>query len=393
MFFQAGNRQHSGLRKNSILVVLCLVATILLVISLVASKSLAQQRYKGFQYADNPETNYGLSKPISSVKQDNYTTHTKHFDTHFRLLTRQLENHLEVAILLPPTYEEKYSEENFNDDDNPNQTTSITAAVIDALSEAKKAVSFQFSGDFAILYNTVADRTDCRNQLFVGNYSMGFKQSSQFLQIPLSASDYGRYYCFRVRLQIEKQGFDSISHKIFITKNPISHISSNSAKTNLKQTIVRDTYYDYTFNRLQWTRPNQERTNYYRHLNDNFKLHAFQTNQQLKLEVTLPGKLALAGRTDIKHFKLESLTYIAVNQPTECTRSAFKKETLDVINNPPLRLNLIPAKQSYGLYYCFKLSLKGVRNWAFDKHPYRIFLLPERINSQSTTPDDIWQVL
>ena len=288
----------------------------------------------------------------------------------------KIDNQLQVMVYLPPRYAAEHAQSK-----PPFMNYTI---------------DFRLHREDPILYNTVRDPADCHANLFGQHYAMSVEDPTTSFSMPLSASDYGRYYCFKVRMKVSVPGFDLMPYKIFVVDRAVT---SSGLGDNLNdfpsfgRTVMQSTYYDYTLDRHIGNNPTERREDYYRHLNDNFNLYTRQANGRLDLRITLPGYLSMPGR-DINDFELESLEYAIVRYKTECDRPAFEEGAGAVEHEQPsLSMSLAPRSQDYTFYYCLKIGIKGERDWESDVHPYRVFLIPERINSASTTPQNAtwWQ--
>ena len=377
MFPKLSGSLRRSLFKPITLTICCLTAGCLLAISLASFELSAQSdeltppgatpAVTSYQQASAQYTYYNCSHHNLEHKIAACAKYAEHMDNHFELQTREVDNQLQVMIHLPPTY-----------------------------TAWNGTVDFQLRQEHPILYTTVRDPADCHANLFIQHYVMSVEDPASLFSLPLSASDYGRHYCFKVKLEVEKPGFNHVPYKVFVVNRAVTSSGLDDDLGNFPsfgRTVMQSTYYNYTFNRLNGNLPSTTREDYYRHLNDNFNLYTRQADGRLDLRITLPGHLSVPGR-DINDFELESLEYAVVQHKTECDRPAFEAGANAVeLEQPSLSMSLSPQSQDYTFYYCLKISITGEKDWKADVHPYRIFLIPERINSASTTPDTTWWLL
>ena len=136
-------------------------------------------------------------------------------------------------------------------------------------------------------------------------------------------------------------------------------------------------------------RPNPNREAYYRHLNDNFNLYSRQAYGRIYLRLSLPGHFSMPGR-DINGFEIEKLEYKILQNKADCDRPAFEDGATE-LEQLTTSFSIAPENSQYGQFYCLKVTLEGERSWSRDVNPYRIFLIPQSINSGSTTPDNVWR--
>ena len=275
-------------------------------------------------------------------KQARYAEYVEHMDSHFRLQTREIDNQLQVMIHLPPRYTVE----------PPQPKPPFMNYTID----------FRLKREDPILYNTVRDPADCSANLFIRHYAMNVEGPANTFSLPLSASDYGRYYCFKIGLRVGAPGFDLLPYKIFVIDRSVASGGLGDDLDDFPsfgRTVMQSTYYDYTLDRSIGNNPTERREDYYRHLNDNFNLYTRQANGRLDLRITLPDKLSIPGR-DIQSFELESLEYAVVQHKTECDRPAFEEGAGAVEHEQPsLSISLSPPSQDYTFYYCLKSASRA----------------------------------
>lgn len=348
--------------KLKVFTCLILTLTVLTLISLLGADSsattLAEPAPEPFRRAEVQSTFYHYYNKHLAHRQPSYQAYVDHLDDEFRLLTREVDNQLEIEIEVPTSYPAAEQAFGFND----------------------KTVDFKLR-DGQFFYNTVRQPQDCNNRLFSHHYNMSVDDLRPQLQLPLSASDYGRYYCFKVGLKVSLPGgFDLIPHRTFVVPQTVQSLGNGNASDNFpgfSRTIMQSTYYNYTSNRLQAHNHSSDRVAYYQHLNDHFNLYAQRLGPSFVLRISLPGHFAMPGR-DINNFSLKQIEYTTVANKLDCDRPAFSG---DVTRHPRSHtsISLTPGAAAAGRFYCVKVSIKGDRSWSKDVNPYRIFLIPQQI--------------
>ena len=295
--------------------------------------------------------------------------YVQHFETYFQLFVRERENHLELQIAVPPQLR---------------------------LESSMLGVSlYTFSLRDTLTYNTVNKPSDCQSSLFNDHYGYQVNNPAESMALPLAMSDYGRYYCFRIRLKVDKPGFNFGPYKIFAVNRQIQTMGvNNSVNHNINnsmgfsQSIMQSTYYDYNLNRFDGpNEQNDARDAYYNHINNYFNLYTHQTTNRLDLRIYKPTGIAMPGR-DMKYFELEKIEYTTVQERGDCGRAIFEQDVRQIDDMPtttPATISLTPAAVDHGLYYCLKIGLEGERSWAGNLHPYKIFFVSQRITSSPAT--------
>ena len=316
-------------------------------------------------------------------KQAAFQVYQEHMDTHFRLLSREIDNQLQVMVQVPPAYPAPKLE---GEDALTRTLNSITDDTVD----------FRLRDD-VFFYNTVRRPEDCNNRLFVNHYAMQVEEPSSYTSLPLSASDYGRYYCIKVGLKVSKQGWDLIPWRVFVTERSVSSPGVGGSLADypgFSRTVMQSTYYDWYGTDTVPNQATPERERYYRHLNENFSLYSRQTAGRLQLRIDLPDGFDISGRFDIKDFEIKKLEYVVVREAADCDRPAFESGATEH-QNPMAAMSLDPEAEDYTDLYCLKITLRGERKWTSDRHPYRIFLVPERTTTATPTAgvDNTWRRL
>ena len=180
---------------------------------------------------------------------------------------------------------------------------------------------------------------------------------------------------------------------MFVVDRPVSHPGAGDRLADFpgfSGTIMQSTYYDYFGGNLPPNDPTPLRERYYRHLNENFNLYSRQTDGRLQLRIGLPGSFAIPRRRpDIKKFEIKKLEHVVVGQAADCDRPAFKSGATEH-EQPTTAMSLYPEAADYAKFYCLKITLRGKRAWTSDRHPYRIFLIPQRITTAAPAVDGIW---
>ena len=370
--------------SSIILTSAALLLAVLLLISLIGVSSLASssiaEEPEPFQQAQGQESFYHWYNRTTEIQKAGYQAHVDRMDNQFQLHSREVDNQLQVMINLPATTPTS-SPYTSCDDDCP-----LLDDVINALTD--DTIDFRLRDDY-FFYNTVRQPQDCNNRLFTKHYNMIVADPETSMLLPLSASDYGRYYCFKVGVRVSKPSFDLFPWKIFVAEQPVQspgHGDVLANFPNFSHTVMQSTYYHYSFNRGgNDANPNPARENYYRHLNDNFNLYARQASGRFHLRVSLPGHFSMPGR-DINDFEIEKMEYKILQNKTGCDRPAFEDGAIE-LDQLTTSFSLLPENSQHGRFYCLKVSLKGERSWSRDVHPYRIFLIPQSIDSGSTPPN------
>ena len=321
-------------------------------------------------YSNHHPTNTNIYYLARKAKYEQY------FETHFQLFVRERENHLELQIAVPPQLRTE--------------------------SSALGVSLYNFSLRDTLAYNTVNTPSDCQRSLFDDHYSYQVNNPTESMALPLAMSDYGRYYCFKIRLNVDKPGLDFKPYKIFAVDRQIQTMGvNNSVNHNINnsmgfsQSIMQSTYYDYTLNRLNGNLQNDARDAYYSHINNYFNLYTYQTTNRLDLRIYKPTGIAMPNR-DVKYFELEKIEYTTVQERGDCDRAIFEQDVRQIDDTPtatPAAISLTPAAADHGLYYCLKIGLEGEKAWASNLHPYKIFFVPQRITSSTATTDNsAWSI-
>ena len=315
----------------------------------------------GFQTTTVQHTYYKIYSKVY-LKEGAYQTYGEHLDAHFKLFLREQNGQLRLSIAVPPELRYVYSNDN-------------------------GTANFRLRDE--LFFNTVKAREDCTKNLFWKHHKMIFKDPEPEMSLPLAASDYGRYYCIKIRLNVDKPGWNFKPYKVFVADNPIVATGVDAHEgdyLDFSRTIMRSTYYDY--NHI-WgsNRPSGARHHYYRHLNEHFTLYTRQADGRLDLRINLPDGVALPGTRNINDFELKSLEHVVVNRKADCDRQAFESGATSH-DQPEISMSITPTSADYGLHYCFKAGIKGERSWASDFNPYRIFYVPRPTTMPA--PDGIW---
>lgn len=362
-----------------------LLLAVLLLISLMGVNSLAISSIgvepNPFQQAQAQGNFYHWYHRNSDRQEAAYQTYVDHMDSQFRLHSREVDNQLQVMINIPATMNTP-----IRNDCNGCVGDDIVNAINDNTTDFRLRDEYFF-------YNTVRQPQDCTSRLFTNHYNMIVTEPQTSMLLPLSASDYGRYYCFKVGLRVSLPGWDLIPWKIFVVEQPVrnpGHGDVLANFSNFSRTVMQSTYYDYSFSRMgNDARPNPDREAYYRHLNDDFNLYARQAYGRFYLRLSLPGHFSMPGR-DINGFEIEKLEYKILHSKADCDRPAFEDGATE-LEQPTTSFSLAPENSQYGQFYCLKVTLEGDRSWSSNVHPYRIFLIPQSIDSGSTAPDNVWR--
>lgn len=322
-----------------------------------------------YRRAHTVDTWYHDNYVHTDVQRKNFLVYQKHMDKHFHLLTRERDNQLQLMIRVPPSYRVKQTRI-FSD---------------------YHTINFRLRTDL-FFYNTVRRPSDCRDQLFLSHYAMSARSATN-MSLPLSASDYGRYYCFKIGLRVSTPGWDLIPYRVFVVDRAISSPGRGDKLADypgFSRTVMQSTRYDYWSHLSHQPTPQQER--WYRHLNDHFNLYSRYTSGRLDLRLTLPPSFDSGAllKPSVKKFEIKKMEYVALSNASSCDRPAFESGST-VITNPTTSMSLTPPSGEYGPYYCLKVTLRGKRSLLRDKHPYRIFLVPLEVGAIAT--DNIWQEL
>ena len=325
-------------------------AALVLLYAAASTSAYPGSATSGFQPAAVQETDYDW--PAWEGSQ----TYTSHLDSYFRLYIREEEGRLRV-----------YS---------PN-IPDISLRTLSGY-EAVYAVSLH-----KFEYNTVAHPDDCSLDLFFDNYDHVLKyQAGAQNYLPLRSSDYGRYHCFLVTMDVDRDlRTNPRPRRVFIARQPVTaeNVSNDLDQfPGFSQAVMQNTYYDYSG--PLFTDSPEFRSKYYAHLDNNFNLYyERRTNGRFDLRLRAPAGLTVLWGRDIRPFDLEKFNYTTVSQSSECNRSAFKGETNS--RTPYSSLSLTPAGGDAGRYYCLKIGIKSVIPGRSDPQPYRIFLIPQEISS------------
>ena len=316
-------------------------------------------------------------------KRERMQIYRQHIDDHFRLSTREMDNQLQLIVHIPSTYAAEKLE-------GEDALTRMHNAVAD------DTIDFQLRENM-FFYNTVRRVEDCNNRLFLRHYAMQVEDPSTVFSLPLSASDYGRYYCIKIGLRVSQPGFNRIPWKVFVTERSVSSPGVGDSLADypgFARTVMQSTSYDWYGSDLAGNQAMPERERYYRHLNENFSLYSRQTAGRLHLRIDLPDAFDIPGRPDIKDFEIKKLEYVVVRNAADCDRPAFESGVTEY-QNPMAAMSLYPEAEDYTDLYCLKITLRGERKWSSDRHPYRIFLVPQRITTVAPTAGvgNIWRSL
>ena len=309
-------------------------------------------------YSNHHPTNVN---PFHLARKAKYV---QYLETHFQLFVRERENHLELQIAVPPQLRLE--------------------------SNLVGVRLYNFSLQDTLAYNTVNTPSDCQSSLFNNHYSYQVNDPAESMALPLAMSDYGRYYCFKIRLNVDKPRYNFTPYKIFVVNRQIQTMGvNNSVNHNINnsmgfsQSVMQSTYYDYNLARLDNNAPSDARDAYYNHINNYFNLYTHQTTNRMVLRIYKPTGIAMPGR-DVKYFELEKIEYTTVQERGDCDRAIFEQDARQIDDTPaatPATISLTPAATDYGLYYCLKIGLEGEKAWASNMHPYKIFFVPQRITS------------
>ena len=317
-----------------------------------ASAAYPGLQTSGYQSTTIQETDYGW--PTWEASND----YGQHLDTYFQLYVKEEEGRLRLHVPNIPSIRMR--------------TT---------FKEVEYPVSVK-----DVEYNTVTQPDDCALDLFLDNYDrdLDYEQGAANY-LPLNSSDYNRYHCFKVTLDVDRQlRRNPNPRRIFVARQPIAAASVNNDRADFpgfSQAVMQNTYYNYKpgvfIDSLSF------RPDYYNYLDSHFNLYyKRQTDGRFALHVRQPSGLVVGGMRDIRPFSLEKFSYTTVAQQSECGRSAFKDSPRE--RTPSPSFSLIPSNDDFGRYYCLKVGIKSAIPGRRDLHPYRIFFIPQAI-----TPSDI----
>lgn len=298
--------------------------------------------FAGYHKASTRHT-YNNYYPANVAMTDLKNAYIEHLETQFRLYTKEEHGQLKIKIAAPLDFQYK--------------TTS-------------RGWEFSIS---EIRYNTVANPLDCQKNLFANNYSHGITELNSFTSLPLVSSDYSRYFCFMIRLKVNKPGWDFRPAKTFAVNQPISTTSTDRHLSNpegFSQAIMQSTYYNYKVGLIGNNNHSEKRDAYYNHLNEHFNLYAKPFISRVDLQITLPPAFEMTGSPDIRSFNLKKIEYALVNGRDDCNRNLFKGST-NRVSHPELTMSLPQSTQGY----CFKVSVKGEKRFTKDVNPYKIFFI------------------
>ena len=326
-----------------------------------------------WRHAEIQGTYYHLNNSVHGERRSYNEPYIAHLDEYFNLQTREVGEHLQVLVHIP-------------------HSMSYTNDLGDT-----GTMHFDFASDKSFYYNTVRQPSDCTSELFANHFNMQITEPRTSMSLPLAASDYGRYYCFKVRLSVNQPGWDRRPHRIFVAPISIRNAGSENLSNypNHARSITQSTYYSYYGN--YWgshENPDPEQESYYRHLNNHFNLYTSQAAGQLNVQIVLPGYYAISGQTDITSFELLKIEYVPldISNRASCDRPLFDGNEVETVAEPTLAFSFDVDDADYGTSYCVKVSIRGERSWARDVHPYRIFLA-QPVSSESVDPGAVWDSL
>ena len=195
------------------LAVATLLLVALLLISLMGVNSLAASSTEAepnpYRQAQAQESFYHWYHRNTVRQEAAYQTYVAHMDSQFRLHSREVDNQLQVMINIPATINTPLM-----DDCDGCVFDDIVNTINDDTTDFRLRDEYFF-------YNTVRQPQDCNNRLFTQHYNMIVADPQSSMLLPLSASDYGRYYCFKVGLRVSLPGWDLIPWKIFVVEQPV----------------------------------------------------------------------------------------------------------------------------------------------------------------------------
>ena len=213
-----------------------LLLAVLLLISLMGVNSLAISSIgvepNPFQQAQAQGSFYHWYYRNTDRQEAAYQTYVDHMDSQFRLHSREVDNQLQVMINIPATMNTP-----IRNDCNGCVGDDIVNAINDNTTDFRLRDEYFF-------YNTVRQPQDCNNRLFTNHYNMIVTEPQTSMLLPLSASDYGRYYCFKVGLRVSLPGFDLIPWKIFVAEQPVrspGHGDVLANFSNFSRTVMQST--------------------------------------------------------------------------------------------------------------------------------------------------------
>ena len=310
----------------------------------------------GFRSATIQETDYDW--PVWEGSQG----YTNHLDRYFRLYIKQEEGRLRVHL------------------------PDVPEVALSTISGYGNVYPISFK---KLEYNTVTHPDSCSLDFFYDNYDHALKyEAGVHNYLPLHSSDYGRYHCFLVTLNVDRPipRFDPQPRRVFVAKQPVAaeSISNDLGQfPGFTQAVMQNTHYDYSGPLL--TDTPEFRSKYYAHLDDNFNLYYNRrANGRFDFRLRQPAGLTVPRGRDIRPFELERFDYTVVSQSSECARPAFEETTES--RTPHSSLSLTSASADTGLYYCLKIGIKSTIPGRSDPEPYRIFFIPQAIISLETIP-------
>lgn len=334
-------------------------ALITLVYLLAYANPLASSAYPGiytagYRSAIVQETDYDW--PAWEASND----YGQHLDIYFQLYVKEAEGRLRLHIPNIPNIQM--------------QTT---------LNKVEYTVGVQ-----DVEYNTVTQPDDCALELFLDNYDrdLDYEQGAANY-LSLNSSDYNRYHCFKVTLDVDRQlRRNPRPRRIFVTRQPIAAASVNNDLGDypgFSQAVMQNTYYHYKpgvfIDSLSF------RPDYYNHLDSQFNLYyRRQADGRFALHIRKPLGLVANGMRDIRPFSLEKFNYATVAQQSECGRSTFEDSPRE--RTPSPSLSLTPSDDDLGGYYCLKVGIQSAIPGRRDLHPYRIFFVPQEIVQPDIMP-------
>ena len=348
----------------------CILRIFLIILSLLAGwylfSTLRYSMLSAQENVENPSVSFEPARFVGSnyhfYPVNKHIKHRaimigyrQHLNTYWNLSTKESAGQLEVKMNIPPVHEGyTFNLRNFR-------------------------------------YKTVSRIDDCQINVFSGRYSSRLENPQTSISIPLTATDYDRYYCFNIDLHVEKSSSDFYPWGVFVVERTVQYQLRMPDLPGLTQAVKQDTYYDYGtgLSRLDYGGNDINKDRYYNHLNHYFTLHTRRINDHLYLRLNLPGRLDLEDAKDINDFFLERVDYKTVTSRDDCNWIAFEGSA-DIDRFPYLSTSMLLDldSSSNGLYYCLKVSLKGDISMRRDEHPYRIFFVPQQINEDQDTANE-----
>ena len=284
----------------------------------------------------------------------------QHLDTYFQLYVKEEEGRLRLYIPNIPTIQ---------------MQTTLNKVQYDI-------------GVKDVEYNTVTQPDDCSLELFLDNYDHDLDyQQGAANYLSLNSSDYNRYYCFKVTLDVERRlRRNPNPRRIFVVRQPIaaaSVINDLDDFPGFSQTVMQNTYYHYQPGIFQGSL--SFRSDYYHHLDNHFNLYyRQQVDGRFALQIRKPSGLVVNQMRDIRPFSLEKFNYTTVVQQSDCDRSAFEDSPRE--RTPSSSFSLSPISGDLGRYYCLKVGIQSAIPGRRDLHPYRIFFIPQEIRQSDSLP-------